>query len=242
MGLGWLDIHLYRRFGEFVTDLFAMGFHRQQKLESETPFFLSETRKRIFAAVARRDKSLATYVGRPPLIHRLHCDITLPLDLDDADLILTGEELDSALRSVDQEGWNQATNSNERLRPATVIRLRYHTSILRERVLDISLGQRTENLKEDAWYVLVVTVLCSPKITVSKSNATSGSSSSTRSKSGVPFRLISVTIPHAGTGFPPLLASSALLYSLSISTVFSRYNVSFGEKIPASWQICARSV
>lgn len=193
--------------------------------------------------MARRDKSLATYLGRPPLIHRLHCDITLPLDLDDADLILTGEELDSALRSVDQEGWNQATNSNKRLRPATVIRLRYHTSILRERVLDISLGQRTENLKEDAWYVLVVTVLYSClKITVSKSNATSGSSSSTRSKSGVPFRLISVTIPHAGTGFRPLLASSAILYSLSISTVFSRYNVSFGEKIPAPWQICAQSV
>lgn len=130
-----------------------MGFHRQQRFQSETPFFVSETRKRIFAAAARRDKSLATYLGRPPLIHRFHCDVMLPLDLDDADILLTGEELAEALRNVDQEGWNKSANSKEKLRPATVIRLRYHTSILRERVLDISLGPRTESLTENAWYV-----------------------------------------------------------------------------------------
>lgn len=138
-----------------MADLFGMGYQRQQNFHHTVPFFLSETRKRIFAATTRRDKSLATFLGRPPLIHRFHCNVELPLDLDDADLFLEGDELTNALLKVDGDGWNQSASSREKLRPATVIRLRYQTSILREKVLDISLGRRSKTLLEDARYLLL---------------------------------------------------------------------------------------
>lgn len=57
-----------------------------------------------------------------------------------------------ALENLDEEGWNQATLSRGELQPATVIRLRYLTSILREKVLDISLGGGGEQSSEDLWY------------------------------------------------------------------------------------------
>lgn len=130
-----------------------MGFNSQQKIDSHVPFFASETRKRVFASVVRRDKSLATYLGRPSLIHRFQCDFAMPLDLEDSDLFLTGQDLDTAIRSLDSDGWNLTPFSNGYLRPATVIRIRYRTSILRENVLDLSLGQRKEGFPEELRYV-----------------------------------------------------------------------------------------
>lgn len=148
-----LDNHLYRRFGEFVCDLFALGFHRQRSVESGVPFYLSETRKRIFAAACRRDKNLATFLGRPPHIHRSYCDVSLPRDLDDESVALSGNALNTALDSVDAAGWSQVALPEKKLRPATVIRLRHHTAVLRERVLELCLGQKSDRVVEDARYV-----------------------------------------------------------------------------------------
>ncbi|KAJ9633519.1 hypothetical protein H2204_006902 [Knufia peltigerae] len=148
--LGDMDNHLYRRFGEFVCDLFALGFHRQRSVESGVPFYLSETRKRIFAAACRRDKNLATFLGRPPHIHRSYCDVSLPRDLDDESVALSGNALNRALDSVDAAGWSQVALPERKLRPATVIRLRHHTAVLRERVLELCLGQKSDRVVEDA--------------------------------------------------------------------------------------------
>lgn len=58
-----------------------------------------------------------------------------------------------APQNIDQEGWNLTSISRGELQPVTVIRLRYLTCILREKVLDIALGGRAEQSSEDLWYV-----------------------------------------------------------------------------------------
>ncbi|OJJ33437.1 hypothetical protein ASPWEDRAFT_185815 [Aspergillus wentii DTO 134E9] len=132
--MGDINHPCYRLFGGLVFDCFAMGLHSQTRFESELPFFLSETRKRIFAAISRRDKNLATALGRPPLIHRNYCDIVPPLDLDDEDVLLSGSELTAALSKLDDEGWSKRSIEDRKFWPATVIRMRYQTSVFREEV------------------------------------------------------------------------------------------------------------
>lgn len=115
-----------------------MGLHRPHSPESSIPFFLSQTRKRVFAASYRTDKNLATFLGRPPRLPYHYCDVGLPLDLDDYSLVLDNLSLDKAVRQLTSDGWGTC---NGGLRPATVVRLRYMIARLREQVMELSLGR-----------------------------------------------------------------------------------------------------
>ena len=126
-----------------------MGLHRYQPPESGVPFFLSETRKRIFATSYRTDKNFATFVGRPPRLPYQYCDAALPLEIDNDEAFLEGPALEAALQKVRPDGWNIAGRSDGKLRGTAVIRLRYTTSRLREKVLELSLGRKTENFSRD---------------------------------------------------------------------------------------------
>lgn len=146
---------VYRKFSEFFSELIAMGFHRQKSMQSRTPFFLFETRKRIFTTAFNRDKSLATFLGRPPRIDSYFCDLVLPLDIDDQDVVLSGVGLDALFQKVDEDGWAILPEQKMSLRPATVIRLRYQSSLLREKVLRLSLGNWTKQRMQDLMYAMV---------------------------------------------------------------------------------------
>ncbi|EER23198.1 hypothetical protein D8B26_001281 [Coccidioides posadasii str. Silveira] len=139
---------VYRGFGTLISDMFAMGYHRHQPPGPGIPFFLSQTRKRIFAAAYRSDKNLATFLGRPPRIQHLYCDNTIPLDLDDETLMLNGEELNAAVEKLDADGWNPDKTQNGKFRSASVIRIRYMISAQREKILELSLGRKTDNSVE----------------------------------------------------------------------------------------------
>ncbi|EEP82022.1 predicted protein [Uncinocarpus reesii 1704] len=139
---------VYRGFGTLVSDMFAMGYHRQQPPGPGIPFFLSQTRKRIFSAAYRSDKNLATFLGRPPRVQLLYCDITLPLDLDDESLMLTGDALTAALENLDADGWNLERTQEGRFRPASILRLRYIIAVQREKILELSLGRKPDNYVE----------------------------------------------------------------------------------------------
>ena len=115
-----------------------MGLHRPHPPDSSVPFFLSQTRKRVFTASYRTDKNLATFLGRPPRLSYHYCDVELPLDLDDHSLILDHLSLDKAVRQLTSDGWGGFSGG---LRPATVIRLRYMIARLREQVMELSLGR-----------------------------------------------------------------------------------------------------
>lgn len=89
-----------------------------------------------FAAAFYADKSLSTFVGRPPFINYRYCTISAPLDLSDEDLIAGGERLDQAMSNLDAAGWNPQV-SNHR---GSMLRLRFLMAVLREQALEIALG------------------------------------------------------------------------------------------------------
>jgi hypothetical protein len=120
-----------------------MGLHHNE--DKNIPFYLSETRKRMLAVTHRTDKNIATLLGRPPRLPHHYCAVELPRDLADEALFLDQESIEMALLTLDKEGWNTAG----RFYPATVIRMRQILSVLREQVLDLSLGHRGETVGGD---------------------------------------------------------------------------------------------
>jgi hypothetical protein len=145
---------LYHRANEFTAELFVMGFHRLISSPPDVPFFILETRKRIFASAVAKDKSLSTFLGRAPRIDCDFCDLRTPFDLDDEEVLLEGSRLDTALQALDRDGWKRPTGVDEPIRPASLIRLRYHQAHLREKILRLSLGNRTKTFSETLSYVM----------------------------------------------------------------------------------------
>ncbi|RAQ57303.1 fungal specific transcription factor [Aspergillus flavus] len=141
---------IYTQFGDLVSCIHAMGLHRPHSPESSIPFFLSQTRKRVFAASYRTDKNLATFLGRPPRLPYHYCDVGLPLDLDDYSLVLDNLSLDKAVRQLTSDGWGTC---NGGLRPATVIRLRYMIARLREQVMELSLGRDSVGSRQNELHI-----------------------------------------------------------------------------------------
>ena len=83
-----------------------MDLHREPDDGEDIPFFLQECRRKIFAAAYRSDKSLSTFLGRPPRIRLQYPDIRPPLDISDESLMAEGQTLDAVLLSIDKNGWN----------------------------------------------------------------------------------------------------------------------------------------
>ncbi|PKX93881.1 transcription factor domain-containing protein [Aspergillus novofumigatus IBT 16806] len=100
--------------------------------------FLLESRRRLFAAVYQLDKSIATFLGRPPRISWRHSDCRLPLDISDE--ALTGSRA-LAQRSVTAEGWS----CHAVYQRSAWIRLRFLISTFREEILELSLTNSSEN-------------------------------------------------------------------------------------------------
>jgi hypothetical protein len=144
---------LYHRFNEFVAELFIMGFHRLESSPPDVPFFILETRKRIFAFAVTRDKSLATFLGRPPRIGNDFCDRAMPLDLDDDEFILQDSQLQAILQSAGGGGWKDIVGRGEIIRQSSFLRLRYQQAELQEKVICLSLGNRGPSFSEKLRYV-----------------------------------------------------------------------------------------
>ncbi|CAG7950314.1 unnamed protein product [Penicillium nalgiovense] len=144
----------WNRLGELATDIFELGAHRDTP--SLLPFFILESRRRLFAASYQLDKSIATFLGRPPRISWRHSDCRLPLDISDVDLAGHTHILEAARRSLDSNGWNTKKVYHQ----ASWIRLRFTISTFREEILELSLQKpslnRTEQLRRchEAWNLL----------------------------------------------------------------------------------------
>ncbi|KAF2474541.1 uncharacterized protein BDR25DRAFT_109618 [Lindgomyces ingoldianus] len=130
---------VWRRIADCVSSLYAQGIHCEENYE--IPFFLRESRRRMYAATYKSDKTLATFFGRPPMMAWRYSDRKLPLDLDD-DIIATDdtELLNNALSRLDSDGWN----TEGKIWASSWIRLRFQLSMFRERVLELSLSGRTD--------------------------------------------------------------------------------------------------
>jgi Fungal specific transcription factor domain. len=127
--------------GELSTTIFAYGLHQES---TNAPFFLREMRNRVMVAAYTIDKALATFLGRPPLISWRYCDIPMPLDLSWDEISAEPPIRDVAIANLNTDGWNK----NGTLHMGTWARLSFLTSVIREKILELSLGRHTEGLSK----------------------------------------------------------------------------------------------
>ncbi|ORY15257.1 hypothetical protein BCR34DRAFT_558944 [Clohesyomyces aquaticus] len=141
---GYTSPPSWRRVGELATQIYALGMHKESK-GSHLPHFILETRRRIFCSAFNVDKTISTFLGRPPRLSRRHTDIRLPLDISDEDLVSDPTTLEAAIGNLDSQGWN----TQDRWLRSSWIRQRYRTSQLREEILDISFSLSKESLSSE---------------------------------------------------------------------------------------------
>lgn len=92
-------------------------------------------RKRLFVASYRVDKSIATFLGRPPRLSLKHSDCGMPLCIDDLIYGASSDVFTQAMSNVDEQGWSLEPV----FQSVAWLRLRFSNAIFREEILDISL-------------------------------------------------------------------------------------------------------
>lgn len=136
----------WQRNGEVCDAIIAMGLHQGNQVDAETPFFLSELRKKIFMSAYGHDKSIATFLGRPPRLSYRYCKMEVPLDLSDQQLFLEGPELEAALSTLDANGWSTTGN----LSRTTWKRVWFQHCRIREDILEMALGSGDDDISQQA--------------------------------------------------------------------------------------------
>jgi hypothetical protein len=96
--------------------------------------FLSEYRRRTFAACFYLDKVISRLFDRPPRILTRYSDCKMPLDLDDEELLGGAESIERARQNLTSDGWALTTKYHT----TTWIRLRYIFGLFWEKVLEFS--------------------------------------------------------------------------------------------------------
>ncbi|KAJ5155339.1 hypothetical protein N7492_008142, partial [Penicillium capsulatum] len=129
----------WNRLGELSTDIFALGLHRSSSDPEGVMEYLLESRRRLFAAAYQLDKSIATFLGRPPRIPLRYSDYQLPLDISDTALASDNEGLHFFKADLDENGWHL----QRRFQRASWIRMRYILSTFRDEILELSMQKLT---------------------------------------------------------------------------------------------------
>lgn len=127
--------NVYTKLGEITTEIFSFGLHREPK-SSQIPPFLLEMRRRLYTGVYQFDKAVATFLGRPPRLCRRHSDVKTPVDLTDEEVAGSQADFDQGLAMLDEQGWKRTPE----LHTSTWLQPRYLLGVIREDVLEISLG------------------------------------------------------------------------------------------------------
>ncbi|KAF4156224.1 hypothetical protein CNMCM6936_008987 [Aspergillus lentulus] len=126
----------WRRLGDLSATIYAAGLHQESTQTDDCPWFLRQWRRVCFASAFYADKSLATFVGRPPLINYRYCTLTPPMDISHEILLAGGSTLTQAISDLDKAGWHVYGTTH----PVTLIRLRFLLAIFREEALELALG------------------------------------------------------------------------------------------------------
>ncbi|KAL4800400.1 hypothetical protein BDV19DRAFT_398029 [Aspergillus venezuelensis] len=125
----------WRRLGGLTSTIYAAGLHQETTRSQNCPPFLQQWRRRCFSTAFDADKSISTFVGRPPFINYRYCANSPPLDISDEILIAGGEEMEQQMANLNHAGWNTQGNS---LR-GSMLRLRFLLAVLREQALEVAL-------------------------------------------------------------------------------------------------------
>jgi len=138
---GDASYHTWRRLGNLISACVAKGLHGEIEVSADVPFWMSESRKRLFAATYIFDKTISNFLGRPPRLSRKYCTMQLPLDLELKHLRLPDAELEDVVNGLDQHGWN----TNASLGGMVWIRCHFIMSMICEDVLELALAALPEH-------------------------------------------------------------------------------------------------
>ncbi|KAJ5767053.1 uncharacterized protein N7511_004669 [Penicillium nucicola] len=137
------DYRVWQKLGDLSTTVYALCLHQSGGyLEERFPFFLVEIRKRVMVCAYAIDKELATSLGRPPRICSRYCAIPLPLDISYETMVLPRCEAKKALQNLNENGWN----TEGKLTVGVRLRVIKLISLLRESILELSLGPITQDI------------------------------------------------------------------------------------------------
>lgn len=128
-----------------------MIFSNLQTSDAESPYrptAWSENNRRVAAAVFVLDKLSVMVTGRPPLVSHRYYTAPLPLDLSDEDLIADSETLSRAISALDERGWNTSGG----LYPATVARARCMMALIRDELVEVTMGNNSHPSAEYLLY------------------------------------------------------------------------------------------
>ncbi|KAI1350200.1 hypothetical protein F5Y01DRAFT_286632 [Xylaria sp. FL0043] len=129
---------VYRESGEFVNAIVAMGLHLDVKQgKPRIPFFLEQMRTRMVAEAYSTDIGISSYLGRPPRLSYRYCNLTPPMDIPDAQLIASEDEIARIIASLDENGYG----TSDKVSRATFMKAWLGFAPLREEVLDLALGR-----------------------------------------------------------------------------------------------------
>ena len=128
----------YVAVGEGVAYMLATGLHQGIKQDKDTPFFLAQLRQRGFAIAYVTEVSIASFLGRPSRLMYRYCVFDLPLELDDDQIFLEGEELQAVLAQLDENGYNVAVG--RKLHRLSRGRVWFNYARPREDSLDLALA------------------------------------------------------------------------------------------------------
>lgn len=148
----------WHRLGELATGILEFGLHRESQQPGAVPLYLLESRRRLFAAAYQLDKSITTFLGRPPRISWRHSDSRLPLDISDEALVadpptsILGEGL------LHDNGWSIHTTFQR----SSWIRLRFIISTFREEILEVSLQHPSQERVDQLQWVFISFIPAKP--------------------------------------------------------------------------------
>lgn len=122
----------WSRLGELSSDVLALDAHRESSY-AKLPFFLAQSRRRLYAAVFHQDKLLATLMERPPRISKRYSDCQLPLHLTDTEMLTDDPaEIEKLLQTLTSDGWSL----ERKFCSSGWLRLRCNVAAVREEVLE----------------------------------------------------------------------------------------------------------
>lgn len=120
--------------GDFSSDIYTLGWHKESVITRNAPFFLQEIRRRLFVKTALLHVFQADIYGRPPRVLRRFSDVKMPLDLADDQLCGTPEVLETARANLAPSGWNR----NNGFYPASLCRFRAMCAEIREEIYEFT--------------------------------------------------------------------------------------------------------
>ena len=82
----------WRRLGDVIASMLALGYHERVETRSRIPEFLVELRQSAFARIYTDDKEVSIFLGRPPRLSRRFCHFRIPIALDSFELPAPGTE------------------------------------------------------------------------------------------------------------------------------------------------------